>query len=193
MMINTPAWKEGRHGAVSLCYLNLTDPEFGWVLEHHAAVGIRASLVCDRADPQLALPAGRNWDLLAGGDDPGLISALTALDGRNERGGFRLEVEPAAPSDWVFTLSTQAEVIPGPEPDLSKPLPSFATPADVDLILDWIEAEVAKGRWLILRVDHACLREMGREAHQRLLQCLGDHHARIWCAPVRDIAVWRFL
>ncbi|MCC5844464.1 MAG: hypothetical protein JJU05_09450 [Verrucomicrobia bacterium] len=190
-MHTPPLWKEGRQGAVSLCYLGLNPPERDWVLAHHAAVGIRASRVCDRAEPCLSLPVERNWDLLSDREDADLHTALSALDGRSERGCFVPETHPAVPAGTLYTLSTREEVIEAPEPDLSKPLPSFAVSADADFVLDWIECVVAKGHWLILRLDAKCLSEMNRAGHQTLLQRLGDHHARIWCAPVRDIATWR--
>lgn len=191
-MINkSPIWKENRQGAVSLCYHGLSAPEQEWVLAHHAAVGIRASIVCEEAEPWLALAAERNWDLLAGRDDALLRASLSELDGRTERGCFLPDGLSALPPGTLYRLGTLEETIRGPEPDLTKPLPSFAAPPDVGLLLDWIWSVVLNAGWLILRMDDTCVNQMGLAAHQKLLQRLGDEHARIWCAPIRDVAQWK--
>lgn len=184
-------WKENRQGAVSLCYLGLEAEALETVLAHHAAVGIRASLVCDTVRPDSSVPAERNWDLMAGSPDPDLLRSLHHLDGRSDRGCFFSGQAHPDSTGCLYQLSTQEDVIKAPAPDLTMPLPSFPAPADVPRVLDWIEAVVQKGHWLILRIDATCVSDMGTDQHRRLLQRLGDHHARIWCAPIRDIALFQ--
>lgn len=201
-------WKENRQGAVSLCYLGLEPNALEMVLAHHAAVGIRASLVCGAVEPLLSVPAERNWDLLADREDTDLLTALARIDGHADRGVYFPGEAVAGSDKFLYQLSAREDVIPAPHssrvtphsslnlipssaPDVTQPLPSFPAPADVSLVLDWIEAVVQKGRGLILRIDTACISEMGPDQHRRLLQRLGDHHARIWCAPIRDIALFR--
>ena len=190
MNTSSQPWKENRVGAVSLCYLNLQAPARDWVFAHHAAVGIRASLVCGEAETHLTLPAERNWDLLAERDDAELRDALSILDGRKERGIFIAESSPSVPPDALYVLSTIEDTINDPAPDLSEPLPSFAAPTELGLVLDWIHAVVNAGHWLILRIDDKHLSEFGEATHRKLLRRLGDEHARIWCAPIRDIATY---
>ncbi|MCC5850310.1 MAG: hypothetical protein JJU29_19670 [Verrucomicrobia bacterium] len=190
-MTPTGPWKEGREGAASLCYIDLQPEELDHVLRHHAAVGIRASLVCNDLHPNLSLPAERNWDLVAGREDPDLLSGLQKLDGCPERGCFLPTDSLSDPARFLYRLGTSDGVIPSPGPDLSAPLPSRKAPADTDMLLNGIEADVGKAHWGVWRIDSAILAEMGVTAHERLLQKLGDHHARIWCAPIRDIAGWQ--
>lgn len=188
---HTPTfWKEGGQGAVSLVYLGLEPPAWDWVLAHHAAVGIRASLVCREADARLSLPVSRNWDLMADGRLPASADALKRLDGRGTRGYFA-EAPPEGPPP-LFCLSTREGLLPGPMPDLQVPLPSYPAPEALALLQQQIESVVVQGKWLILRFDEGTLSRLGAESHRKLLQGLGDHHARIWCAPVRDIALFRW-
>ena len=186
-----PVWKENRQGAVSLCYHGLSAPEQEWVLAHHAAVGIRASIICEEAEPRLSVVAERNWDLLAGRDDALLRASLSELDGRTERGCFLPDRQAAVPPGTLYRLGTLEEPIRRPEPDLAKPLPSFSAPPDAGHLLDRTQRTLETGDWLILRLHGRCLTGMGPAAHQTLLHRLGDFHARIWCAPVRDIAQWK--
>jgi hypothetical protein len=50
-----------------------------------------------------------------------------------------------------------------------------------------IDAVVGRGKWAVWRFTAADLRRMGPDAHASLLQWLGEHHGRVWCAPLRDI------
>ncbi|TVR45976.1 MAG: hypothetical protein EA402_03410 [Planctomycetota bacterium] len=68
---------------------------------------------------------------------------------------------------------------------LSLPLPLELGPAQAA-----IEAVVQAKQWRVWTVHAETLVGLGQEGHQQLLSWLGDHHARIWCAPQRDIAAW---
>ena len=184
-------WKEGREGATSLCYVGLDDAALDIVFRHHAAVGIRASLVCGTVEAKYSVPAERNWDLLAGRPDPELICALHQLDGRRSERGYFAPMDPLPdPDAFLYHLSDRADVIQGPRHDLPTPLPSGRAPADANLLMTQIESVVQKGQWVIYRIDATTLDAMGAAAHRNLLRQLGDQHARIWCAPIRDIALW---
>ena len=183
-------WKEGRQGAASLCYINLQPEALERVLAHHASVGIRASLVCTKILPNLSILAERNWDLLAG-QDPELHLNLKKLDGQSKRGCFEPNMPTGDQAETLYRLSTVDADIPAPAPDLLTPLPSHEAPTDPVQLLNRIEEVVTKAEWGIWRIDGRVLNAMGDHGHQHLLQRLGDHHARIWCAPIRDIALWQ--
>jgi hypothetical protein len=84
-----------------------------------------------------------------------------------------------------------AQTITAPQPPLDQPLGSFSLPADLEQAKRSIDRVVNAGEWAIWRVDAATFNALTPDSHRRLLQWLGDHHGRIWCAPVRDIATWR--
>lgn len=132
-------WKEGRVSAVSLFY-DLPDAEsLLWVIEHHAAVGIRATWR-RRPDEEETLLRSRAWD-----------------------------VRESVP-----------EGVPPPRP----------APPQPQELMDSVEKEVPLAGWSIWRFDSNALASMGREAHATLLRRLGDNHARLWCAPIRDVAAF---
>ena len=130
-------WKEGRHGAASLCYDGIGGEALAWVAAHHARVGIRATLVTRGDEAIHATLAGRNWELAS------------------------------APPDGT------------------------AAPAGAAEAQAAIAAVAEAGGWGIWRIDAAALAAWGADGHSRLLGWLGSQHARIWCAPRRDIAAWR--
>lgn len=130
-------WKEGRHGAASLCYVEIGDETLAWVAEHHARVGIRATLASHGTPPLGSLLAGRNWELTA------------------------------------------------------SPPPGHALPAGSADAQTAIAACAQTGAWRVWLIDAASLAACGVAGHSQLLGWLGSQHARIWCAPVRDIAAFR--
>ncbi len=58
---------------------------------------------------------------------------------------------------------------------------------DALALRDGIDEVVGRGAWAIWRFTAADLLAMGPEAHASLLRWLGEHHGRVWCAPIRDI------
>jgi len=50
-----------------------------------------------------------------------------------------------------------------------------------------IDSVVGRGKWAVWRFTADDLSRMGPDAHAALLQWLGEHHGRVWCAPIRDI------
>ncbi len=186
------AWKEGRAGGASLVYVGLDAGQLDHVQANHAAVHIRATLACDHVVDSLQSLAKRNWDLAVNGSHAcgSLASELAILDQRGEHGlilpNDRVTVAPV-----LYRVSDTSATIPSPQPLLDQPLGSFALPVDMDQAKRAIDRVVSEGQWAIWRVDGPTFSEMSHESHRRLLQWLGEHHARIWCAPVRDIATWR--
>ncbi len=187
-------WKEGRAGAASLCYLGLAPSSLAEVARHHAAVGIRATVACLSGVSGLDVLVERNWDLALWRTpvDPLLPARLTSLDGRTERGWVDPPSEPPADATGcLYRVSMDAGSVPTPAPSLASMLPSRTLPAEVEAAQEAIERIVAEEGWAIWRIGEEQLARLGSEGHARLLSWLGDHHARIWCAPVRDIATWR--
>lgn len=167
MAFGTGPRKEGRYGAVSLCYHNLPAALLEAVVAHHAAVGIRATLAGTDDAAVLDMLTQRNWDLpLRGAADQVTAFPIRAAT-------YQLGLNPGT-------------MIPPPAP-LPAELPSLPAPVDGDAIQALIESVMARQHWVILRLDGLALNTLGLPAHQTLLQWLGTHHARIWCAPVRDI------
>jgi hypothetical protein len=74
---------------------------------------------------------------------------------------------------------------------LPETLPLTAAPHDADELMRGIEAVVGRADWAVWRIDAAALDALGDAGHERLMRWLGEHHGRIWCAPVRDVAEWR--
>lgn len=54
-----------------------------------------------------------------------------------------------------------------------------------------IEAACRDPAWTVWRLDGEVLDALGEAGHAALLNWLGQEHARIWCAPVRDIQDYR--
>lgn len=188
-------WKEGRAGGASLCYLPLPPGGLELVAKHHAAVGIRATLACDAIrDEDLRPLVGRNWDLavLAPLADETLPPSLAALDGRASRGWVWTEAAHVAPEGLpLYQLSTLRGSVEQPGPSLASPLPSLVAEETPEAMMNAIEEVVGQGRWGVWRLDAATLERWTPAGHARLLRWLGDHHARIWCAPIRDIGTWQ--
>ncbi len=167
MAFGTGPWKEGRYGAVSLCYHDLPAELLEAVVAHHAAVGIRATLAGGGAAAVMDLLAQRNWD-------------LPARDALVQRVTFPI---PTATYQLGINPGT---MLPPPAP-LPAELPSLPVPSDGNAMQALIESVVAQQQWVIVRMDGPALTALGLPAHQALMKWLGTHHARIWCAPVRDI------
>lgn len=195
-MTTTPApattgpWKEGRAGGASLCYVLPTLEQSVWIDAHHARVGIRATVVARGDEPQLAEWARRKWDLALGAD-ASAAPHLHTLDQRSDRGyvltdGARIP-PTAPPAAYVVDACIGSIAHPG----ASGPLPTLSAEPDVTAMQDSIETVVATAGWAIWRITPDHLDAWGSAGHRRLLSWLGDHHARIWCAPVRDIAAFR--
>ena len=130
-------WKEGRQGAASLCYRDISAATLTWVLAHHAAVGIRATLVGCSDEDLAATARQRNWDL--------------------------------------------AEHAPA---DVQR------ADADARVLRQRIDGVASAGDWAVWLLEEATLTQMGEAGHADLLRWLGDEHARIWCAPVKDISAF---
>ncbi len=181
-------WKEGRVGGVSLAYVNLEADDLAAVAAHHAAVGIRATVAADPDTPGLAEVATRNWDLaLRAGHDQDAPAKLTALDGKPERGIVITHSANGEPGDRLYRLSEAPGTIDSPPATPPDPLPSLVPPTELASLQRDIEAVMATHGWVIYRFDADTLAAFGRDQHAALLRWLGDHHARIWCAPVRDL------
>ncbi len=129
-------WKEGRHGAASLCYVGVSSEDLAWVAAHHARVGIRATLIAHGDAALHTVLAGRNWELT------------------------------------------------------SAPPAGQAAPAGSDEAQAAVAAVAEAGDWGVWHIDAAILAGWGVDGHSRVLGWLGSQHARIWCAPHRDIAAW---
>jgi hypothetical protein len=84
-----------------------------------------------------------------------------------------------------------AGTIGRPGPDLRRPLPSMAAEGTESAMRKAIDDVVERGQWAIWRLDADAVERMTPAGHARLLQWLGDHHMRIWCAPIRDIGTWQ--
>ncbi|MEX0652609.1 MAG: hypothetical protein WD534_02560 [Phycisphaeraceae bacterium] len=188
----TGAWKEGRQGGASLCYVNLPTAQLNMVQAHHARVGIRASVACTAASPDLRELVDRNWDIAIHGPtlDPQLAEALRELDEKTQRGLVTTDdSQPAEPGNAFYRVTAQPGALEAGQP-LPDTLPSMPTRPDVTALMAEIDAVVAGGQWAVWRFDAATVKALGEQAHARLLRWLGDHHARIWCAPIRDIVAW---
>jgi hypothetical protein len=58
---------------------------------------------------------------------------------------------------------------------------------DVTGLRESIEAACRSDGWTIWRLDAKAVEELGATGHAALLNWLGQEHARVWCAPIRDI------
>jgi hypothetical protein len=169
-MANCGWWKEGRVCGATLCYIAPRPEQLDWIIEHHAAVGIRATLA-GGDEPHRQLLAERNWHLTGVPASDGMI---TWHDGEAAGVMRRLSLALGAIADPA---------------SLTDPLPS--QPAnDVAELRATIESDAGSGAWRIWRMDEATLEAIGPADHRALLQWLGENHARIWCAPAADIAAW---
>lgn len=186
-------WKEGRAFAISLCYLEPTPAQLAAVAANHARVGIRATVACRTAHDGLRVLVERNWDLAMLADKPpDTARALAALDGRPARGYVRgSATDAAAPAGSLYVIGDTPGLIPAVRVSGDETLPSQLAPLDPASLRARIEAERASGAWSIWRVDAATLDAWGDAGHLALLRWLGEEHARIWCAPVRDIERFR--
>ena len=185
-------WKEGRSGGISLCYLDLHADQLTAVAEHHAAVGIRATVICRTSSAPLAALVTRNWDLAATADaSVEALADLATLDGRTERGFLQERPAESVPPGALYVLRPGADTVASPGVDLARPLPMLPSEGSLPAAQDAFEHVVSRGHWGLVQVTGEDLDRLTMDDHRRLLSWLGDHHARIWCAPVRDIATWR--
>lgn len=180
-------WKEGRHGAASLCYAGLTEPDLARIVPLHARVGIRATLL---VPPPVRVPpllAGRNWEIAPDPLQTVHPDGVVAPEGD----ALSARMVPAPPQLPQSAKDAPAScMISRHAPRLSSPLPTIPADPDPHAFRDAVEAVVAEGAWVIWWIPRATLHEWGEEGFAGILRWLGDHHARIWCAPVRDIAQW---
>lgn len=191
MSFGNGPWKEGRSGGASLCYIS-PDPEtLRWVMEHHAKVGIRATVAGVVAADLERLARERNWDLAS---LAGSLGGHRPLEERpSERGlvhGPDFSAEAGAGS-WLYQVTGRSGEIAGPGVVEAQALPSHVGMSEMDGLMERINRVVEVGAWAIWRLDEVTLQAMRPNAHRALLAWLGEHHGRIWCAPVRDIAAWR--
>ncbi len=172
----TGIWKEGRVGAASLVYHGLDDAALAQVMEHHAAVGIRATVLGPQAEEVLALLRHRAWDVAMAEDgDHGVIQVDETI-------------RPLTAA--LYHVTTSPGEIAGPLAGRQRVLPSHRLPTGQEAARQAIEAVVERQAWAIWRIDAAVLADLGRPGHAAVLRWLGDEHARIWCAPIRDIHAW---
>jgi len=149
------------------------------VLANHAAVGIRAS-VCAAGlnDAQRRSASERKWDLCE--------KVARSADGRTlyQCGLMASEdVEhPLVAADGDGDAMAKGQVL--------NVLPSVPCPGSVTALMREVEAVVADEKWLIMRLTGDDIDTLSHGEHARLLSWLGDHHSRIWCAPVMDIFQW---
>jgi hypothetical protein len=152
--MNTGVWKEGRLGAVSLVYDRFPEGDWDWILENHAAVGIRGTVIAPVPETVRRLMVQRNWDL---------------------------EMGPWSRSEAVL-------LPPG------GPLPAALPLRDWPGSIGWFQKEsdrvVERGEWILWRLEGSPGGSPRREVHREMLRWLGDHHMRIWCAPVGNIRVF---
>lgn len=190
-------WKEGRLGGVSLCYLEPDPATLSWIIEHHAAVGIRATCAVSAVEPiaqSLPILAERNWDLaVSSSTDPlATQTALQAIDHRDQRGLILPpDQSPDPDHDWTYQLTEGPGAI-SPATRLTPPilLSGTVAPGELDPVREAMEETLTTGLWRIWLIDATALHALGQTGHAALLRFLGDHHDRIWCAPVRDILLW---
>jgi len=76
-----------------------------------------------------------------------------------------------------------------PEPGTAAPAKRSGVTAD--RVREHVAADKATGAWSAWEWDRDRLDTLGAEAHASLLRWLGEEHARVWCAPLRDIADWK--
>lgn len=183
----TGLWKEGRSGAASLCYWQLSLEQQSWVLAHHQAVGIRATLAVSAGETHPHECGERNWDCALLED-----ASATDTDPAVEAGRICLQAPPYPAS--LTSAAYLVQLCPGrlatPQAVTAAALPSQYLPPRCDLAQVAIESVVQQQAWAIWHCDGTQLAALGRESHRQLLSWLGDHHARIWCAPVFDIVRW---
>lgn len=179
----TGPWKEGRCGAASLCYWQLTAEQHSWVLDHHQAVGIRATMAMPADQAHAKECTERNWDCAL------LADAETANSGA---GHIWLQAPPypATLTNAAYLAHLGPGCMPAPQAVTTSALPAQYLPPCLELAQGAIETVVAQQAWAIWYCDGPQLAALRKEAHRQLLSWLGDHHARIWCAPIRDIANW---
>lgn len=185
-------WKEGRAKAISLCYVDLTPAQCGIVATNHARVGIRGTLALRDAREGLRPLVERNWDLAVMDTLPPYVTAeLAELDGRHKRGVLLLSGQLAGVRTAEYRIRTAPGTIAAKGSNLDEELPSLVALADAVKLRGQMECAGVDGQWSIWRIDSHVLDAMGDADHASLLTWLGEHHSRIWCAPVRDIAQFR--
>ncbi len=173
MSFGNGPWKEGRVGGASLCYIRLRADQLDAVATHHAAVGIRATVAGHPASATLQTLAERNWDL----------AELITPDTTNS-GLLLHRTDPPG-----YQLTTVTGLVP-PKQSPPAALPSMPSPDSLPAWQAEIEAAMSQHHWGIWRIDAAGLDALTLRTHANLLRWLGDHHARIWCAPIFDIHRW---
>jgi len=197
-------WKEGRAGCCSLLYGDVRPSPMDRVLANHAAVGIRAtvcrgSIAEDQvaedqiaegqiaegqiaegqiAEDQIAVAAGRNWDLCERTSRPG--------EGHES---YRCGLRPGDAAAPAVSVSAERGGVVGLG-QIGEVLPLNPAGGPVEALMERIESVVAEEQWIIVRLNGADIDGLGENGHRTLLSWLGDHHARIWCAPVIDIYAW---
>jgi hypothetical protein len=176
--------------------VDLSPLELRMVAAHHARVGIRATVACRSVHGELQTVAERKWDLaLLDGAAEGVGQALEKVDGRGERGLVCLS-DPCGESGCAtYCLTALVGAIggfrEGDPPCAGEVLPSFTVIPHVAALCEQVERVSAGGCWSIWRMDAAVLGAMGAVGHASWLGWLGQHHARIWCAPVLDVQRYR--
>jgi hypothetical protein len=99
---NAFPWKEGREGAVSLLYLGHSVDTMHFILRHHDAVGIRASIVWSKDLDEAKAFVERNWDVVTTSEDPEVLKTLYREDGRDLRGFYAAVSPPDEPANFLY-------------------------------------------------------------------------------------------
>ena len=87
-------------------------------------------------------------------------------------------------------FASQPLTIAPPPALLPDPLPAHPAPVDLQEIQRQTESAVRQAHWVIWLIDSKGFDALTPGSHEKLLRWLGDHHARIWCAPINNIAAY---
>jgi hypothetical protein len=105
---------------------------------------------------------------------------LEFVAANHARVGIRATVVNGPAGELLQTLA-------GRNWDLTTAEPAGMVSAEAAGLRERVEKACTGNDWTIWRLDGAVLTALGAEAHGALLNWLGQEHARVWCAPVRDI------
>ena len=111
-------------------------------------------------------------------------AALAWVTAHHARVGIRATLAGCGDEEMLATLAARNWELMATAPA------GRTTPARADEAQAAIASLAEAEDWGVWRIDDATLAGWGVDGHSRLLGWLGSQHARIWCAPCRDIAAW---